>query len=115
MAAASHGRGRRRGLCGVRHRRKGFGRRGAVAEDLLVLAEPREATAKRGTDGSGGDWRPEAAMATVARVHRGEGSLRVEWGSGVVTRLVRGAAKPTAVVAGRGSGSGGDDKRLEAD
>jgi hypothetical protein len=52
-------------------------------------------------------------MATVARVHRGEGSSGVEWGSGVVARLARGAAKPTVVVAGRGSGSGGDSVRLE--
>uniref|UniRef100_I1Q6L6 DUF834 domain-containing protein n=1 Tax=Oryza glaberrima TaxID=4538 RepID=I1Q6L6_ORYGL len=52
-------------------------------------------------------------MATVARVQRGEGSSGVEWGNGVVARLARGAAKPTAVVAGRGSGSGGDSVRLE--
>jgi hypothetical protein len=40
--------------------------------------------------------------------------LVVEGINGSVAGLARAAAKPAAVVAGRGSGSGGDDMRLEA-
>ena len=62
----------------------GFGRRGVVAEDLLVLAEPREATAWIGDDAVGvgkRSWWLRLVVAAAFRRRFGEG----KWWPGFVT------------------------------
>lgn len=70
-----------------------------ATEDLLVLAEPREAMAWVGVDGSGGERRSEAVGVDVARVGGGGGVSVTVRGRKVRARVRCGAVTPVVATA----------------
>jgi hypothetical protein len=72
---------------------------GVATEDLLILAEPREAMAWVGVDGSGGERRSEAVGVDVAWVGGGGGVSAMVRGRKVRAGVRCGAVTPVVAMA----------------
>nr|BAD36169.1 thaumatin-like protein [Oryza sativa Japonica Group]BAD36238.1 thaumatin-like protein [Oryza sativa Japonica Group] len=88
--------------------------RKTVAELGLAATKPAVAAEQCYGGSSNGKWRLALTKAMAARVGSGGGSPVVDWGSGAVDGVRRGAVMPTSVVAWRGGGASGDEVQLEA-